>query len=171
MLLIFLACASRHAVTEMEARLAALEAAQAADAERIAALEAQVEALRAGAVDDVSSGAGTAVGTGPACREVDGKLVLPAEGLEAEALSRAGRYVPHRGADGEVDGFRVSAVRRGSLLDTCGFKNGDVVQRVNGAPLTTADQALAAYAAAASSTVLRFELSRRGSPAVVELHR
>jgi len=45
------------------------------------------------------------------------------------------RLLPHRGRDGEIDGVRVSGLRRGTPLDEY-FDNGDVLHEVNGIPLT-----------------------------------
>jgi type II secretory pathway component PulC len=56
------------------------------------------------------------------------------ERLRPKALSSA-RVVPqlHRGA---VDGMRIYGIHRGSLWQTLGLRNGDVVQRYNGRVLS-----------------------------------
>ena len=43
-----------------------------------------------------------------------------------------GRVLPHLGPSGEVDGVRLSGLRRGSLLVRLGLKNGDIVYTLNG---------------------------------------
>lgn len=45
--------------------------------------------------------------------------------------------------DGETAGFRLSAVRKGSLATLLGLQNGDVVSEVNGNKLASIDDALA----------------------------
>ena len=42
------------------------------------------------------------------------------------------RAIPHKNASGEIDGVRLSGIRRGSALETAGFKNGDLLTAVDG---------------------------------------
>lgn len=55
------------------------------------------------------------------------------------ALLASGDAVPHeRGSDAgsrAIDGFEMTAVTAGSLLDSVGIRPGDIVADVNGAPL------------------------------------
>ncbi|MCB9742765.1 MAG: hypothetical protein H6741_11995 [Alphaproteobacteria bacterium] len=73
------------------------------------------------------------------------------------------RAVPHKGPDGEIDGFRLSAIRRGTLFDKLGIKNGDIVHAVNGMPLTSTEGALSAYQTLSSSAEFSFDVTRRNS--------
>ena len=69
------------------------------------------------------------------------------------------RVLPHRGPDAEIDGVRVSGIRRDSPLEQMGVRNGDVIHSVNGAdvrgeellPNITADL-----------KIVDLELTRRG---------
>jgi S1-C subfamily serine protease len=81
-------------------------------------------------------------------------------------LATLARVIPHRDAAGEADGFRLSAIRAGSLLDRLGVKNGDIVHTVNGRAVTTVEAAvsLAAELEAARPAELRLSLTRRGEP-------
>ncbi len=72
------------------------------------------------------------------------------------------RAVPHRVPGGGIDGFRLSAIRRGSLFDKLGVKNGDIVHSVNGMELTGPDAALKAYNSLMNETSFTFEVTRRG---------
>jgi len=45
------------------------------------------------------------------------------------------RATPHKGSDGEIDGLRLSAIRRDSSLHLLGIKNGDIVHSCNGQAL------------------------------------
>lgn len=78
-----------------------------------------------------------------------------------ETLATKMRVVPHKGADGAVDGYRLSAIRRGSLFDKLGIKNGDVVHGVNGMPLTNTDGAFQAFQTLQSESAFTFEVTRR----------
>lgn len=92
--------------------------------------------------------------------EVDQEVVDKHMG-NLEKLAGSVRAVPHRGPDGEIDGYRLSAIRRGSLLDKLGVKNGDVFHAVNGLPLTSIDGAMKAFNSLQSDKSFNFELTRR----------
>ena len=78
-----------------------------------------------------------------------------------DALASQVRAIPHRGSDGEIDGFRLSAIRRGSLLHKLGIKNGDIVHSVNGQPLMSAAGAMSAYQSLQNERSFEFDLTRR----------
>jgi general secretion pathway protein C len=52
--------------------------------------------------------------------------------------------VPHF-EGGRSTGFRLFAIRQNSIFDKIGLKNGDVIQRVNGADLSDPARALALF--------------------------
>lgn len=79
-------------------------------------------------------------------------------------LAREARALLHRGPDGEYDGYRLSAIRRGSLADKLGIRNGDIVHSVNGLELNSLDGAMRALEALRSESGLKAEVTRRGQP-------
>lgn len=81
---------------------------------------------------------------------------------DLDALSRMGRAIPHRGPDGEVDGYRLSGVRRRSIGDQLGIKNGDIVHSVNGQSLSSLESAMSAYQGLSQGSNFTFEVTRRG---------
>lgn len=83
---------------------------------------------------------------------------------DMEGISRMGRALLHRGPDGEYDGYRLSAIRRNTLADQLGIKNGDIIHSVNGEPLNSMQAAMGAYNTMRSQSNFCFEISRRGSP-------
>lgn len=83
---------------------------------------------------------------------------------DLEGISRMGRALLHRGADGEFDGYRLSAIRRNTLADQLGIKNGDIIHSVNGQPLNSVQAAMGAYNTMRTEQSFCFEISRRGSP-------
>ena len=106
-------------------------------------------------------------------KEGDNKFVVDRSLVEdavenVEKLATQIRVVPHKGPDGEIDGYRLSAIRRGSLFDKLGVKNGDIVHDVNGHPLTSADGALKAYQALQSDSNFTFEVTRRNKKQTFE---
>jgi type II secretion system protein C len=87
---------------------------------------------------------------------------------DIEGISRMGRALLHRGADGEFDGYRLSAIRRNTLADQLGIKNGDVVHSVNGSPLTSVQNAMSAYQTMMNEDSFTFEVTRRGQKVTLE---
>jgi type II secretory pathway component PulC len=87
---------------------------------------------------------------------------------DLEGLSKLGRALLHRGPDGEYDGYRLSAIRRGSLADQLGIRNGDIVHMVNGTPLDSVQGAMQAFqgltGGLAPGGAFKFEVTRRGQP-------
>jgi len=83
---------------------------------------------------------------------------------DVEGISRMGRALLHRGPDGEFDGYRLSAIRRNTLADQLGIKNGDIIHSVNGENLTSVQAAMGAYNTMKSQSNFCFEITRRGSP-------
>ncbi|MCA9621912.1 MAG: general secretion pathway protein GspC [Myxococcales bacterium] len=70
--------------------------------------------------------------------------------------------------DGEVVGLRLSRIRRGTLLDTVGLKNGDVIRSINGFNLGDPQKALEAYGRLRTANHLGVEIQRRGKPVTID---
>ena len=83
---------------------------------------------------------------------------------DLEGISKMGRALLHRGPDGEFDGYRLSAIRRNTLADQLGIKNGDIVHSVNGQALNSVQNAMGAYQGLQTESELTFEITRRGQP-------
>jgi general secretion pathway protein C len=98
--------------------------------------------------------------TGDYSWEVDESVISGALGNIDSLISQV-RATPHKGPDGEIDGFRLSAIRRGSLLQKLGIKNGDVIHGVNGTPLTSATGAMGAFQSMQSERSFSFDVTRR----------
>ncbi len=78
-----------------------------------------------------------------------------------EVLARQARVVPSM-RDGESAGFKFYGIRPGSIPKLLGFKNGDLLETVNGEALNSVDQALALYTKFRDSTTLELGLVRKG---------
>lgn len=79
-----------------------------------------------------------------------------------EGLSREARMLIHRGVDGQPDGYRVSAIRRGGLFRALGLENGDVLHAINEEPVSSVEQAMKVYELLQEATNVRLDLSRSG---------
>ncbi|MDI7266491.1 MAG: type II secretion system protein GspC, partial [Myxococcota bacterium] len=74
---------------------------------------------------------------------------------------RQARVMPHEDR-GEVVGFKIYGIRRDSLFGTLGLENGDLIESVNGIPMTGADKALQAYGRLRMADRISIALTRRG---------
>lgn len=71
------------------------------------------------------------------------------------------RVVPNFSQGGQPDGFKVFAIRPGSLFAKIGLQNGDVVKRINGIEFQGPEQAMAAYAQLRSETNINIDIVRQ----------
>lgn len=76
-------------------------------------------------------------------------------------LSQA-RVSPHF-TNKKADGFTISEIVKGSLYEEVGLQNGDVIQKVNGESVTSAEQAMRMYRELQTATFIDVEISRGGS--------
>ncbi len=76
-------------------------------------------------------------------------------------MYRAARFIPVRENNVPV-GVRTFGIRRRSLLAALGLRNGDTIKALNGRPITSPQEALAAYASLRGTRRLVVSLSRRG---------
>ncbi|MCO4747868.1 MAG: hypothetical protein KC912_23935, partial [Proteobacteria bacterium] len=66
------------------------------------------------------------------------------------------------GPDGQIDGYRLSGIRRNSLGEKLGIRNGDIIHAANGQALTSMQGAMSAYTTLQSESSFNFEVTRRG---------
>ncbi|MDG2303775.1 MAG: type II secretion system protein GspC [Candidatus Binatia bacterium] len=66
--------------------------------------------------------------------------------------------------DGNTQGFRVFAIRRGSLFQQLGLRNNDVVQRINGTELTDPTRAMGLFGELKGENRLTVDVLRGGEP-------
>ena len=81
-------------------------------------------------------------------------------------LSQA-RVIPYF-EQGKAQGFVISNIAPNSLYQQIGLQNGDVIQKVNGQAVTSAEQAMAMYQALQHAPSIDLELKRAGS--IVPIH-
>jgi general secretion pathway protein C len=78
-------------------------------------------------------------------------------------LARSARIVPSV-RNGQPNGFKLYAVRPGSLYSLLGMANGDTLSAVNGHPITTPDAALEVYTKLRNASHLSISFERQGKP-------
>jgi len=83
-------------------------------------------------------------------------------GLQASDITAEVNIRPSEDEFGEPDGLRLSGIETDSLGEACGFQNGDVLHSIDGEPILSLDDALAAYDRLRSADGASFEVTRRG---------
>ncbi|MGH7786654.1 MAG: type II secretion system protein GspC [Candidatus Binatia bacterium] len=73
------------------------------------------------------------------------------------------RAVPHF-EGGQSVGFRLFAIRRGSLFDRIGLKNGDIIRSINGSEMNDPSRAVALLQELRDSSDLQVEVTRNQQP-------
>jgi hypothetical protein len=71
--------------------------------------------------------------------------------------------------DEHAIGFRIVGMKTTSVLARLGFRDGDVVQSLNGRDISTPDKAVEAYTKLRSTKHLQARLTRSGKPLVIEV--
>ncbi len=112
--------------------------------------------------------AADAAGDGQVEKLADNKFAVDKSLLDGalgnlESFAGQLRVVPHKDSSGNIDGFRLSAIRKGSLFEKLGIKNGDILHAVNGSPLTSTEGALSLYQSLRSERSFNFDISRRNT--------
>lgn len=78
-------------------------------------------------------------------------------------VAKGARVVPSV-KQGVANGFKLYAVRPGSIYAELGFANGDTITAVNGMVLDSMDDALEAYTKLRAATRVEVAIERRGKP-------
>ena len=78
-------------------------------------------------------------------------------------LARSARVVPST-KDGKPNGFKLYAIRPGSMYDLIGLKNGDTVHSINGLEMSTPDKALEVYTRVRNASHLTINFTRGSDP-------
>lgn len=87
---------------------------------------------------------------------------------DPSTLATAARIVPSL-REGKADGFKLYAMRPGSVWTRLGFENGDTVQTINGMDLTSPEKALDVYTHLRDATHLAVRVVRRGQPLTLQI--
>ncbi len=104
--------------------------------------------------------------TGPNSYEVSSDD-LSRELKNLNTLSRDARIIPSFDKDNPEQsvGFKVFAIKRNTLFEKIGIKNGDVITSINGMPINSPDKALEIYSRLIDGTSsLKVDLIRGGKP-------
>jgi len=70
---------------------------------------------------------------------------------------------------GKPEGFRISQIQSGSLLNSMGFRNGDVIKSVNGQEISTTEDAMRLYEAMKGSSFFQVGILRDNRPQTIQV--
>lgn len=65
--------------------------------------------------------------------------------------------------DGELKGFKLDRIRSDSIYQKAGLQNGDVVEEINGIPLTDTSQAIKLLQSLRNEADIEIRFSRSGA--------
>ena len=82
------------------------------------------------------------------------------------AMSKGARVVPSS-KDGKPNGFKLYAIRPGSVYSEIGLANGDTIHAINGFDLGSPDKALEVYTKIKEATSLTVAVTRRGKETTI----
>jgi len=71
------------------------------------------------------------------------------------------RAVPNMDKNGVTNGFKLFSIKKGSLFSKIGFKNHDVVQRINGVEINSAEKGLELFQALRNESSFEIDLLRK----------
>jgi general secretion pathway protein C len=80
---------------------------------------------------------------------------------DLNSIAMQARIVPSF-KNGEANGFKLFAIRPGSLYSKIGIQNGDIIHKINGYAMTSPDKALEVYQKLKAARSIEVELTRRG---------
>jgi general secretion pathway protein C len=73
-----------------------------------------------------------------------------------------GRIIPAQDAKGRARGIRLASVRAGGLYALIGLQDGDLVEAVNGHPITSPEKLLPLFAQLRTASHVTIAFTRRG---------
>lgn len=134
-------CGARSAVSTLPADVAALEAEVRELQRQLEEQQAQIQALHGLVAHPTTPEAPSTGEPEWSVRQAPTGPIFEADwsSIPSAWIMRQCRAIPHKAAAGtdEVDGLRLSGIRKGRVLDQLGFRSGDIIHTVNGRPVAS----------------------------------
>jgi general secretion pathway protein C len=102
-------------------------------------------------------------------KNVDRQLVDYLMNNKQELMKSGGKVIPNM-QDGKIDGFKIFGIRKKSLWAELGFNNGDVINSINGKPLSGPSAALGMFSEFKGADSISVNLSRSGKSMNIDLN-
>ena len=102
-------------------------------------------------------------------------VVLSSEWVEKELgpgfskVIQSARLVPNTVDGDRVNGFKIFAIKPGTLFNKVGFRNGDIIQRVNDVSLEQVEQGFALYQTFQEDQEIVFNIVRKDNPKTISV--
>ena len=103
-----------------------------------------------------------------------GAVVLDSAWVETQLgpgfsqVLKSARLVPN--LDGEsVNGFKIFAIKKGTLFNKIGLRNGDIIQKINDTSLEQAEQGFALYQIFQEDQEIVFNIMRKNKPQTISV--
>lgn len=87
---------------------------------------------------------------------------------DLNSVIQQSRMVPNY-ENGKVTGFKIFAIRRGSIFEQLGLKNGDVIQRINGTTIDSIEKALPMLEIVKTESNVKIDMVRGGSKQTLDI--
>lgn len=102
-------------------------------------------------------------------------VVLSSEWVEKELgpgfskVIQSARLVPNTTDGDRVNGFKIFAIKSGTLFNKIGLRNGDIIQRVNDVSLEQVEQGFALYQTFQEDQEIVFNIVRKDNPQTISV--
>ena len=103
-----------------------------------------------------------------------GAVVLDSAWVETQLgpgfsqVLKSARLVPN--LDGEsINGFKIFAIKKGTLFNKIGLRNGDIIQKINDTSLEQAEQGFALYQTFQEDQEIVFNIMRKNKPQTISV--
>ena len=104
-----------------------------------------------------------------------GAVVLDSAWVEAQLgpgfsqVLKSARLIPNKTDDEGINGFKIFAIRKGTLFNKIGLRNGDIIQKVNDTSLEQAEQGFALYQTFQEDQEIVFNIMRKNKPQTISV--
>ena len=82
---------------------------------------------------------------------------------------QSARLVPNTIDEDRVNGFKIFAIKPGTLFSKVGFRNGDIIQKVNDVSLEQVEQGFALYQTFQEDQEIVFNIVRKDNPKTISV--
>ena len=111
----------------------------------------------------------------PSTKRNGNTVVLSSEWVEKELgpgfskVIQSARLVPNTTDGDRVNGFKIFAIRPGTLFNKIGLRNGDIIQKVNDVSLEQVEQGFALYQTFQEDQEIVFNIVRKDNPQTISV--
>jgi type II secretory pathway component PulC len=165
MLALLLSCDSTDPRTDqLEAQVAELTG-------RLSAMENEVDRLRTLVAEQTPAPTPSRTSSEPTVvTNILSRTLIDEMIDDPDKAARSARIIPHRDSNSDLDGYRLSGIRRSSPLAIAGLRNGDIIHAISGHSLADPDiEPMTVLNDLKGQDELTFDLTRRGTRSTLNI--